>query len=75
VHNSAINGKQNNEYKDKYKDHIGLCIGLLYQYSDTVFAIRRFNNTKDGEAFLFPADCNVCVSHNHRGHVVNNVIQ
>jgi len=36
---------------------------ILYHYSDTIFAIRRFNNAKDGNAFLFLPDCNMCVSH------------
>jgi len=42
---------------------------MLYQYSDTVFAIKQLNTAKDGEAFLFISysyrivSCNMCVSH------------
>jgi len=36
---------------------------ILYRYSNTVFAIRRFNDAKDGDAFLFQPDCKVCASH------------
>jgi len=28
---------------------------ILYQYTDTVFAIKRFNDAKDGDAFPIPA--------------------
>jgi len=38
---------------------------IQYQYSDTVFAIKWFNNEKDGEAFLFLSDFNACMSHIH----------
>jgi len=39
--------------------------GKLYQYSDTMFATRRFNFAKDGEAFLFLPDVweRACASH------------
>jgi len=45
-----------------YVQRIDKCLVMLY-YSDTKFAIRRFNDAKDGEAFLFLPDCKVCVSH------------
>jgi len=36
---------------------------ILYQYSDTVFAVRRFNDAKDGDALLFIQDYNARVTY------------
>jgi len=36
---------------------------MLYQYSDTVFAITRFHDARAGDASLFLPERNACVSH------------
>jgi len=46
-----------------YIQRINRRLAILYYISIQigVFAIRRFNNAKDGEAFRIMPDCNACM--------------